>query len=212
MVRSVLILSMVLIALLLLPGIAAADQPVPFAPMGNVTGNYTLTQGSDTWYVNTNMPLSSGDAVYPEVLFYLMVLIGVAFLVTAVVFVSFADHVPSIGLLMAGMIIFGDELAASFMTPLVGRIDVFSQVVAGTPNLVYVNEVVVYTLSPSFAYACWGLAIAGFIVAVAGVLSFFGVFQRRGLAQAQKGNYLEQDVADAKDPEVIRWREREPRR
>ena len=46
---------------------------------------------------------------------------------------------------------------------------------------------------------------------VAGVLSFFGVFQRKGLAQAQKGDFLEQDV-QGQDPEVIRWREREPRK
>ena len=105
------------------------------------------------------------------------------------------------------------------MAPLVGEVRTYldvlpsstSGVVANLTNTVYLNTVIVYTASPWMSYACWGIGAAGFVIAVAGVLSFFGVFQRKGLAQAQKGDFLEQDV-QGQDPEVIRWRERGPRK
>ena len=207
------ILIIALCALLFLPGIAAADQPTPFAPMGNVTGNYSFIQGTDNVVVNTNIPVSTEDVCYPEEIWILIVLSGIAFIFLAAVFVARSDNVPSIAILMCGMIAFGLGYAASEMAPLVGRVDTFSQVVQGaSSNSIYLSSMVVYTTSPWMSYACWGIGIAGIIVAIAGVLSFFGVFQRKGLAQAQKGNFLEQDVADAQEPTVIKWREKEPRK
>ena len=112
-------------------------------------------------------------------------------------------------------------LVASEMAPLVGYVKTFSQVIAtvgsngavtlNATNTIYVNSVIIYTASPWMSYACWGIAVAGFVVTVAGVLSFWGVFQRKGLAQAQKGDFLEQD-GQGQNSEVTRWREREPRK
>lgn len=214
-----LIVVTVLFALFLLPGIVAADQTLPFTPMGNVTGNYTLQQGNDQWIVNTNIPLSTEDICYPMVVWLILVLIGVSFIFLAVIFIARSDNVPSIAILMCGIIAFGIGYAASVMAPLVGEVRTYldvlpsstSGVVANLTNTVYLNTVIVYTASPWMSYACWGIGTAGFVIAVAGVLSFFGVFQRKGLAQAQKGDFLEQDV-QGQDPEVIRWREREPRK
>jgi len=213
----------ILVSLLFLVGCAMADQAVPFAPLGNVTGNYTLSQGNDIMEINTNMPLSSSDVVYSEVLWYIIILIGVAFLVLAAVFVARSDNVPSIAILMCGVITAGVEAAAAYMTPLVGYAQVFSQVIPtvaangayilNSSNTIYINHVIVYTEGIFAAYACGGLAIAGGVVATAGALSFWGVFQRKGLAQAQKGNYLETDI-QGQDPtaETFNWREREPRK
>ena len=187
--------------------------------MGNVTGNYTLQQGNDQWIVNTNIPLSTEDICYPMVVWLILVLIGVSFIFLAVIFIARSDNVPSIAILMCGIIAFGIGYAASVMAPLVGEVRTYldvlpsstSGVVANLTNTVYLNTVIVYTASPWMSYACWGIGAAGFVIAVAGVLSFFGVFQRKGLAQAQKGDFLEQDV-QGQDPEVIRWRERGPRK
>lgn len=212
MMRSSLIPGLLLLMILTIPASVTADQPLPFSPLGNVTGNYNLTQGNDTWIVNTNMPLSNEDVVYPEVLFYLIVIIGIAFLILATVFISFSDHVPSIAILMSGILTAGCEAVAAVMSAKVGRIDTFSQVIAGIPNVIYTNQIVTFTLSPQFAYACAGLAVAGAIVAIAGGLSHFGYFQRKGLGQAQKGDYLEQDISDPEDEEAIRYRKGSPRK
>jgi uncharacterized membrane protein len=194
---------LVLVAVLFLCGVVFADQPTPFAPLSNVTGNYTIYQGNDWWEITTNMPLTSQDTVYPETLFYIIVLIGVAFLFLAVIFISLNTHVPSIAILMCGFVTFGTELAAAKMAPYVGYSQLFSQVVPTMTNstvavnathTVYLNHVIVYTLSSSFAYACWGLCVAGGVVAIAGGLSFLGWFQRKGVKDAKNGKYLETDI------------------
>ena len=117
-----LIVVTVLFALFLLPGIVAADQTLPFTPMGNVTGNYTLQQGNDQWIVNTNIPLSTEDICYPMVVWLILVLIGVSFIFLAVIFIARSDNVPSIAILMCGIIAFGIGYAASVMAPLVGEV------------------------------------------------------------------------------------------
>jgi hypothetical protein len=217
-------LQIIMVALLvacLLPAIASADQTLPFAPLGNTTGAYQIYQGNDWWEINTNVPITVSDNCYPEEVWLAIVGIGVAFIFLAAVFIARSDNVPSIGILLCGLIAFGVELAASEMAPLVGYVKTFSQVIPtvgssgavtlNATNTVYLNSVVIYTTSPWMSYACWGFAVVGIVIAIAGTLSFFGVFQRKGLSQAQKGNYLEQDV-DGQDPEAIRFREREERR
>jgi hypothetical protein len=211
----------VLLAAFLLPGIVAADQPLPFAPLGNTTGAYEIYQGNDWWEINTNIPITTADNCYPEEVWLAIVGIGVAFIFLAVVFIARSDNVPSIAILMCGFIAFGVELVASEMAPLVGYIQTFNQVIPtvgssgavtlNATNTVYLNNIIIHTASPWMSYACWGFAVTGVIIAIAGTLSLFGIFQRKGLAQAQKGDFLEQDV-QGQDPEVIRWREREPRR
>ena len=210
-----------LASLLFLCGAAFGDQPVPFAPMGNVTGAYQIYQGNDFWDINTNVPITTADNCYPEEVWLTIIGISIAFLFLATVFIARSESVPSIAITICGIVTFGMGLVASEMAPLVGYVKTFSQVIAtvgsngavtlNATNTIYVNSVIIYTTSPWMSYSCWGIAAAGFVVAIAGVLSFWGVFQRKGLAQAQKGDFLEQD-GQGQNSEVIRWREREPRK
>jgi len=212
---------LVLLALTILCLPAMADQVVPFAPLQNVTGNYTLSQGNDLWEINTNIPLSSQDIVYPEVFWEIIILIGFAFIFLAIIFVARSDSVPSIAILMCGTFTLGAGYVASKMAPLVGYTQVFHQVVPTTgssgsialnaTNTVYVNAIIVYTQGPWSAYACWGLGTAGFIIMIAGALSFFRYFQKTGHSKALNSDYVEQD-AQGNVPQTIRYREREPRR
>ena len=207
--RFIPILILTCLVLLCVP--AMADQAVPFAPLGNVTGNYTLYQGNDFWQISTNVPISSQDVVYSETIWDIIILIGVAFLFLAVVFVSLSDSVPWIAMLMCGFVTFGTELVAAEMTPLVGYTHVFQQIipttgasgqiVLNTTNSVYINEVIVYTQGQFAAYACWGLAMAGIIVAIAAVCFNYGWLHARGLKEADNGNYVEPD-AGAGMPEM----------
>jgi len=211
-----------LASLLFLCGPAFGDQPVPFAPMGNVTGAYQIYQGNDFWDFNTNMPLSSQDVVYSETIWLAVIGIGIAFLFLAVVFVSFADSVPWIAMLICGCITWGTEFAAAYMTPYVGYTQVFHQVIAtaasngaivlNATNTIYINEVVVYTQGQFAAYACWGLGIAGFIMVVAAPCFALGWLHARGISQAKKGDYIQTtDTEQTQSPDVV-WRERESRR
>lgn len=209
-----------MLAAILLPGIALADQPVPFAPLGNVTGNYTLTQGIDTMKINTNMPVSSQDIVYSETVWETIILIGIAFLFLAVIFASFADSVPWISMLMCGVITAGTEAAAAYMTPYVGYTQVYQQIIAtassgtvtlGSANTLYVNEVIVYTQGIFAAYACAGLAMAGVVVIIAAVGFEYGWLHARGIKQAQKGDYLLPSDTE-QDPDTVDFRKRVPRK
>ena len=71
-----------------------------------------------------------------------------------------------------GVLVFGLGLASAEMAPLVGYTQVFHQIIPqGAANLVYINEVIVYTMGTWIAYACWGIAIGGgFVFMVAGML------------------------------------------
>ena len=140
--------------------IVQADQPVPFAPLGNVTGNYTFAQGNDNWIVNTNFPVSSEDVIYPDWLFGMMIAFMVITVYFGLVFIS-KDPSPWVNVIACGVLIFGLGLSAAMMAPLVGYTQLFHQVVPGTPNTVYVNEIVVYTMGSWISYACYGIAIGG---------------------------------------------------
>jgi hypothetical protein len=147
-----------------------ADQIVPFAPPGNVTGNYTYQQGLDTWQVNTNFPMSSQDIVFPEWLFGMMLVFMFITICFALVFAS-RDPAPWVNVIACGMVLFGLGLSAAMMAPLVGYTEVFHQIIAGvTSNTVYVNEIVVYTMGSWIGWACYGIAAGGIILAVAGLL------------------------------------------
>jgi hypothetical protein len=93
-------------------------------------------------------------------------------------------------MMYSGVISFGIFAALAIMSPLVGYTSVFSSVVNGTA---YITQTVVYSMSPWMAWACWGMALAGFVVLIAGVLSQFGYLKRRGIGSAQQGEYLETD-------------------
>lgn len=150
--------------------VVQADQEVPFAPPSNVTGNYTYQQGLDTWQVNTNFPMSSQDIVFPEWLFGMMLVFMFATICATLVFAS-REPAAWVNVIACGMILFGLGLAAGMMGPLVGYTEVFHQIIAGaTSNTVYVNEIVVYTLGAWIGWACYGIAIGGLVLSIAGLL------------------------------------------
>jgi hypothetical protein len=192
--------------------LVSADQPVPFAPLGNTTGSYELYQGNDFWEVNTNIPLSQQDVCYPEVLFYLIVLIGVLFLAISAVFIARFDSMTWIAMMFCGAIAMGVEYAAAEMSSLVGYSKVFSQVIAtvgsngavtlNATNTIYVNHIIVYTIPQSFAYACWGLGTAGLLVFFAGFLLMFSWAKRRFGKKPKKGSAME-GAAFGKDNDAI---------
>jgi hypothetical protein len=158
-----------------------ADQVVPFAPLENVTGNYTFSQGNnDIWEINTNFPISSQDIVYPDWLFGMMIAFMVVTIYFGLIFMS-RDPAPWVNVMACGVLIFGLGLSAAMMAPLVGYTQLFHQIVPSVanggvvmPNItntVYVNEVIVYTMGTWISYACYGVAIGGgFIFIVAGFL------------------------------------------
>jgi hypothetical protein len=148
-----------------------ADQPVPFAPLSNVTGYYNFTQGNDSWQVNTDFPISSQDIVYPDWLFGMMLAFIFVTICFGLVFIS-KDPAPWVSVIACGVIVFGLGLSAALMAPLVGYTEVYHQVISGAvSNTVYVNEIVVYTLGSWIGWACYGLAIGGgLIFVIAGFL------------------------------------------
>jgi hypothetical protein len=179
--KSVLVLLGLLCLVICSPMVQAGviGQTVPFAPPSNVTGAYVYFQGHDFWQVTTNFPINSQDVVFPEWLFGTLVVFMFATICAALVFVA-RDPAPWVNVIICGMILFGLGLSAGAMTPLVGRTEVFYQVVPlvgnngaiplNSTNTIYVNEVIVYSLGPWVAWACYGIAIGGFILAIAGLL------------------------------------------
>jgi hypothetical protein len=213
MKRSHLVL-LVLICSLLAVAFVQADQPVPFSPLGNVTGAYELHQGNDYWEINTNFPLSSQDIVYPDWLFGMMIafMIGIACL--GMYFIS-KDIAPWVSVIACGFLILGLGLAAAEMAPLVGYTEVFHQVVptvtAGgvtslnSTNTIYVNEIAVYILGPSAGYACWGVAIGmGFLFVLAGVL--LQMKQARAIANMVQAEKIRVEEIDFRQRETRRER------
>ena len=200
MKRAHSILLILLLSLICIPFVQA-DQTVPFLPPGNVTGNYTYQQGTDTLKINTNFPVSSQDVVYPDWLFGTMLVFIVITIYYGLYFISL-DPAPWTNVIACGALVFGLGLAAAEMAPLVGYTQVYQQVLAGTPNVLYVNEVVVYTMGTWIAYACYGLAIGGgFIFMVAGFL----------LQMKAAGKKADETRAERIRVEEIDFREREPR-
>jgi hypothetical protein len=168
-----------------------ADQPVPFEPPGNVTGNYTYQQGGDTWNVNTNFPTSSQDVVYPTWLFGLIIVFMVITIYFGLVFIS-TDPAPWVAVIACGVFVFGLGLTAAMMAPLVGSITTFQQVdTSGTAtgaNTVHISTLINYTMSPWISYACYGIAVGGgLLFIIAGFLLQMKEARRRANeAQAEK--------------------------
>lgn len=151
--------------------VVSADQELPFAPLGNVTGSYNMTQGNATWQINTDFPISSQDVVYPDWLFGMMLAFIFGTICLGLVFIS-KDPAPWVSVIACGVVVFGLGLSAAMMAPLVGYTEVFHQVIQGNPgDTVYVNEIVVYTMGSWIGWACYGLAIGGgLIFIIAGFL------------------------------------------
>ena len=172
-------------------------------PYGNVS-NYTSPEGIS---ITTNVPLSLEDIAYPQELFYFFAVFGFVMIGLGVVFFSDSTSIPSGGIVSCGIIAFGCFLIDALSAPLVA-----SQYVAyqGT-SLVSINN---YLFSSWVGYAMWGGAIAGFVIFIAGVLSYFGWFSRKGVGSAQQGDYLETD-GDAMQEDTYRMsaqKENEKRR
>jgi len=182
--------------------IVSADQ---ISPYGGVLANYTNQSGDSEIQVRTNIPLTVEDVAYPDWLFALMVIIGSIFLVYSAMLIAMHETIPSISMIFCGVIATGVFAACALMAPLVANIKTNTDIVVsltGT-NTIYTEQTVTYLLSSWVGWAMWGLALAGFVVFIAGVLSMFGYLQRKGVGEAQKGNYLELD-GDATDEETYR--------
>jgi hypothetical protein len=211
-----LILLILLCCLIAIPFVQA-DQIVPFLPLGNVTGNYTFSQGNDLLEINTNFPLSSQDVVYPEWLYGMMI----AFILGISCFgIWIIARAPDqwVCVIACGILIFGLGLAAAEMTPLVGYSEVFHQIVPTTgssgsitlnaTNTIYVNEVVVYTMGTWAAHACWGIAIGGgFIFMVAGFL--LQMKEAKRVADAEQSERIRDAENFTRPEQSIRWRKRD---
>ena len=171
--KSALIL-LILLCLVACVSVVQADQPVPFAPMGNVTGNYDYSVGADDWQFNVNYPISSQDIVYPDWLFGMMIAFMFGAMCYGLYFMS-KDPAPWVNVIACGVIIFGLGLSAALMAPLVGYTQVFHEILAtGLPKpayMIYVSEIVVYTMGTWVSWACYGIAVGGgFLFIVAGFL------------------------------------------
>ena len=210
-----LILLVLLCCLVAIPFVQA-DQVVPFLPPGNVTGAYQYSQGNDFWEVNTNFPMSSQDVVYPDWLFGMMLAFIVIILILVLIFISKVPA-PWVSVIFCGMLIFGLGLAAAEMAPLVGYTEVFHQVIAtagsngaitlNATNTIYVNEIIVYTMGTWIGYACYGIAVGGVVLAVAGLL--LQMKEARRVADAEQA---ERDAAAEgyQQPEQsIQWRKKD---
>ena len=162
----------------------------PVSPYSGVMQNFTNTNGTVPVQILINVPISTEDVVYPEWVFVLLGVIGASFLIYSATLIARPDTIPSISMMYSGIISFGIFAALAIMSPLVGYTSVFSSVVNGTA---YITQTVVYSMSPWMAWGCWGMALAGFVVLIAGVLSQFGYLKRRGIGSAQQGEYLETD-------------------
>jgi hypothetical protein len=165
---------MVFLCLVACVSVVQADLPVPFAPLGNVTGSYDYSIGSDDWYINTNFPISSQDIVYPDWLFGMMLAFMFGTICYGLYFMS-KDPAPWVNVIACGIVMFGLGLSAALMAPLVGYTQVFHQIInIGTVkpvNLIYVNEIVVYTMGTWISWACYGIAIGGgLLFVIAGFL------------------------------------------
>jgi hypothetical protein len=164
---------LILICLVTCVSVVQADQPLPFAPLGNVTGEYVYNYGEDIWEIGTNFPLSSQDVVYPEWLFGMMIVFVIITIYFSLIFMS-REPAAWVSVIACGILIFGLGLSAALMAPLVGYTEVFSDVLHATQikgnNTVYVNEIIVYTMGPWTAYAGYGIAVGGLIIVIAGFL------------------------------------------
>jgi hypothetical protein len=204
MKKLYLILLLLICCLLCVPFVQA-DQPVPFAPPANVTGNYVYPVGTDDWMVNTNFPISSQDIVYPDWLFDTILVFMFGTIVLGLIFIS-KDPAPWVCVIACGVVLFGLGLSAAMMAPLVGYTQVFHQIVSivnTTSNNVYINEIIVYTMGTWVSYACYGIAVGGgLIFIITGVL--LQMKEARRIANAVQAEKIQAEEID--------FRKRENRR
>ena len=203
----------ILLAILIIgmiPGVLADVTGANVSAYGGAMGFYSNESGNATLEVRTVIPLTVEDTAFPEWLFVLMAGIGFIFLISSLWFIARPNDVPSIAITMAGIITFGCYASCAMMAPYVARIDTFHDVLLtgiSADVTVYATQVVTYTLSSWAAYACWGFAVAGGVVAIAGGLSWAGYLHKKGLKDASDGNYLESDIAGGgQDPNNLQYR------
>lgn len=185
-------LIIILLILSFVISVVSADQ---IAPYGGVLANYTNQSGGTEIQIRTNIPLTVEDVAYPDWLFALMAIAGFAFILYSAVLIATHDTIPSLSMMYCGIIAFGTFAACAVMAPFVASIKTNTDIVASYTgnNTIYIEQTVTYLLSPWVGWACWGMALAGFVVLIAGVLSQFGYLKRRGIGSAQQGEYLETD-------------------
>jgi len=201
------LLLLILLCSLFCVSFVQADQPVPFAPLDNVTGNYTFTQGDDSLRVNTNFPLSSADIVYPDWLFGMMIAFIIITIYFGLVFIS-RDPAPWVSVIACGALILGLGLSAAMMAPLVGYTQVSHQIVSvNAINTIYVNEVIVYTMGTWISYACYGVAVGGLVLMIAGLLLLMKETRRR--ANEQQAERIRNAEDHMRTEESISWRKRD---
>ena len=180
--------------------VVATEQ---ISPYGGVLMNYTNMSGGNEIQTRVNIPLTVEDVAYPDWLFMLLLCTGLAFTIIGILLVARSESIPSAPITFCGIFAFGTFAVCAVMAPLVATIKTNTDIVVscnGT-NAVYVEQIVTYLFSPWVGWACWGGALAGFVLFVAGVLSYFGWLSRKGIGSAQKGDYLETEGDE--EPEQI---------
>lgn len=200
-----------LVALVLVIGFASAAAPIYIYPdntsahqLGGAYSAYTFASGDDTFEVFTVVPLTVQGIVYPLEFWYAAWYLSWLCLILAILMTVFNDRVPAIAITAFGVLAFGGFLICAFMLPYTASMTIDVQILQnvdklGVPignNSIYITQVADYRASPVHAWICYGLAIAGFIEMILGVLSFFGWFHRKGLKDAKNGKYLETDHED----------------
>ena len=143
-----------------------------------------------------NIPLTVEEVAYPDWLFALLAIAGLVFVGYAISLIARNESVPSIAILMCGIFAFGIFVICAVMAPYVASIDITKDVVIGCNNesdQIFIEQSVTYLLSPWVGWACWGGALAGLLIAIAGGLSFLGWFNRTGMNEAKRGQYIETD-------------------
>jgi hypothetical protein len=178
---------LLLIFLLVIPFSVHAQQ----SAYGNVSGNYIVPAGSDTAIINTNIPITLEDSAYPLDIFYFFAIIGVIGIFGGIWFSSRPDQIPCNAIIACGILACGAFYIASVMAPLVAVQQFSTDITNVQPATIYLTETNIYVFSPWVSWAMDGGAIAGFIVALLGTLSYLGWFSRKGLKDAWNGKYLE---------------------
>ena len=177
------------------------STPAQIAPYGGVLQNYTNTSGDVEIQTRVNIPLTVEDVAYPDWLFAILAIAGLVFCIIGIYFVAKCNCIPSAPILFCGIFAFGLFTICALMAPLVAHVQTSTDIVVNCTGekTVMVEQTVTYLFSAWVGYACWGGALAGIVLAVAGALSWLGWLNRTGIGEAQKGQYLETDGEESKE-------------
>ena len=199
-------LFLIIAALVILPAaVSALDNVTAY---GGTMDVYNVTSGNQLLQIRTNIPLTVEDIAYPDWLFEIMIAIGLVFLVSSLWFIARPTDVPSIAITMSGIIAFGCYSACALMAPYVAHIDATRDIIFNTDGtyIIAVTQSVTYLLSYWVGYACWGFALAGGVITIAGALSWAGYLHKKGLGDAAAGDYIESDMVGRGDPSTLEYK------